>query len=234
MSRASQFDSCGAKDTPDVVYRVAVNGVSDIVFDSQGSATPLVLSVGETCDGTGFGLGCALPLRTGHTRLALHRYDPGIGGGELFLLVEPRQAAQRGDFRVTVSVTPAAADGCAGAPFDYTSCGTVIGYMGALGSLAGSCQSVFGGGTPEGVFAISGADDGNVTFKVTSTQFSPSMYARSLCGGGLASLEYGCSPSSGATSGSATLNLQLGAGDEAFLMVDSGAAGARYTLTCEP
>jgi hypothetical protein len=233
---SNDFDvSCGAPAAPDAIYRIPVNQVADIVFDATDSDTKLVLAAGSGCDDTNFATGCAAPMKSGNSRLVFHRYDPALRGADLFLLVEPGAKSERGAYHVQVRVTPAHADTCASEVFDHSGCGTLVGFMhaSAVGTSAGSCQTIFGGAAPESMLRIQGAEDGNVSIEVTSDAFAPSLYARTACQAGFGTTELGCDASQGGSSGNAQLDVPLRASEEAFVFVDSGDSGARYTLRCE-
>jgi hypothetical protein len=228
---------CGVHGTPDAIYRIPVQGVVDVTFDSEGSQEAIVLAAAPGCDAA-FEFACAGVMRTGSSRLSLHRYDASAHGPELFLLVDAKAPGARGRYRVNVRVKPAVDDRCGPSVFDFTGCGTLVGFMEEQfggGRMSGSCQrSLLGGVAPEAVVRLrAGLEATRLDVTASSVAFPPTLYARSQCVG--SSAELACATQDAfATRGEAKIALDLRAGQEVFLVVDDGVSGGRYTLTCEP
>lgn len=230
---------CGASGTPDAIYRIPVQGLVDVTLDSEGSEEAVVLAAAPSCDAA-FDFACADVMRSGRSRLSLHRYDASQYGSELFLLVDAKRPEARGRYRVNIRVTPAVEDSCGPSVFDFTGCGTLVGFMeehfgGGWGRMSGSCQRGFlGGVAPDAVVRLRAGHDAT-RFDVTASSevFPPTLYARSQCVGSAAELVC-AAPEPFATRGEVTITLALRAGQEVFLVVDDGINGGRYTLTCDP
>lgn len=232
----SDFDvACGTGSTRDAVYKLVIeqDGPVDVILSTAADSVDVVLAVGKTCSAEGLRLGCAKPMRTGMTRLALHRFDPMAHGKELFIVVDAKDRAEQGRYRVNVKVSPAAPDVCVTTVFDHTACGTVVGFLaGGVGRVSGSCQSFGGALASEAMLLVAAQPPGGrLQLNVRSDDFSPSLYALSGCG--VFDGELAChNPPGEGSQGILTLNLQ--ADQTAIAVVDSGGTtpGQAYTLTC--
>jgi hypothetical protein len=221
--------TCGAAGAADAVYLLELQGTPvDVVLETAADSAELVLAAGASCGNEGFRTSCAKPLARGATRLVFHSYQ----GNELFILVDARSKTESGSYRVNVSVTPAASDGCSPTAFDYSGCGTLVGFMPlAAGQLLGSCQAggIFSRAATEAVFRVVAPDE-TLNVRVASDAFAPSLYTRDGCG--TLSSELDCDSRQGG-SGEAKVDVEPSSGT-VYVVVDGASAGASYTLTCGP
>jgi hypothetical protein len=237
------FDApCGSTRTPDAVYRLdLVPGVVDITIESDASGAPVVLAVGQSCDASGFTMGCAQPLASGRTRLVLHRYHPDVTGSELFILVDAQDKNARGTYKINVTVADAAPDTCGPQAFDFSGCGTLVGFIDSgRGSISGNCQFGLQYLAGEAVMRVVGQQGGQIQLRASSTQFTPTLYLQQGCGNGANDPPWPCTQASGGGGGNsgnsaeADINYQLGS-EEAIAVVDGATyTGQSYTLVCGP
>jgi hypothetical protein len=237
-------NECGQSRGRDAVYAIAVDGVSDIVIDSLGSAAKVVLAAATTCSNAGFTeLGCAELLRDNapRSRLLLHRYDPAVMGRTLYILVDGQSATETGAFRVSVEVSAARPDDCASQVLDLGVGGKVLGFYPTafaerLGREGGSCQLALGEQQLEAIFRVKAPRDISVALSATTSDFVPVLYARDVCDSEDEADELVCrsAGSGGAPGQLRTVNaaFKLKSGDEAFVLLDGGGLANRYTLTC--
>jgi|GEM_PF-7055054 len=220
------FDvSCGSNNMPDAVYHLALGGSPvDIVLESMQDSAEVVLAAGASCGDAGFQLGCAEPLSSGTTRLAFHRYQKP----ELFILVDAKNKNESKNYRIKVSVTAVAGDTCLPTAFDYSNCGTLVGVMPeGQGQLQGSCQGgLFPRQASESVVRMT--PTAKVTVRATSSEFSPTLYAREGCGP--FSSDAVCNAPQGGN-GEAKIDLDPSRG-AMFVVVDGAQPGQSFTLTC--
>jgi hypothetical protein len=232
----SDFDvSCGGQGTPDAVYVLDLGADAvDVTIETDATSAPLVIAAGPSCDATGFALGCAQPLQTGRTRLVLHNYQPQSSGSQLFLLIDAQNKQETGNYRISVEVQQPAVDGCLPTAFDFSECGTLVGFLSSSqGQLAGSCSGLLGRLAREAVMRMVGQQDGSLKISASSQDFAPTLYALKGCTGGGAGTEYGCQ-AAGFGESKVSLVLDLGS-HEAMVVVDGGSSpGQSYTLVCEP
>jgi hypothetical protein len=243
---APSYDTgCGASGARDAVYKIHVGYVADIILDTAGSSARTVLAVApELCGSQGFEFGCAGAVGGSltNTRLVLHNYDPAEHGEDLYVLVDGATAGETGDYVLGVEVWGASFDTCE-QPLYLTECATVMGFIpdrqpaNAWGVQRGNCQS--GGGAsraPEATFSIPGAADGSVSLSVSSDDFVPALYARTICDSRDNDVQLGCenSFSTNGQSGGADFNISLGQSERAFVLVDNGRNRGKYTLRCVP
>jgi hypothetical protein len=173
-------------------------------------------------------------MRNRQTRVSVHRYDAADLGSELVLLIEATDPSIE-RYQVEVSVQAAVDDTCGPSSFDFTGCGTLVGFMekqgNAAGRLSGSC-GFLSGLAPEAVVRIRGSETGQLTVRAKGEGFQPLLYARSQCVGNPQGVQLACA-TPGPLSDQTELQLALSASEEAFLVVDEGFSGAYYTLTCD-
>jgi hypothetical protein len=232
---------CGDEAGSDAVYRVRIDEISDIVLDTTASGARTTVAVGKGCTGD-FELACAGERSGGERggRLVIHRYDPAVLGSDLFVLIDALSAGETGDYVLTVEVTPVAADRCDNSNVTLPVGATLLGFMDALepanawGEQQGTCQLGLGSGpAPEALVSFVADDDDRFRFTVSSTEFSPSFYARRSCAGRRPQDELACqSPLFGESE--AELEVELTQGDEAFLFVDGGRDRASYVIRSFP
>jgi hypothetical protein len=241
---ANYDTGCGQVSGRDAVYQVTVDRVSDIFLDTLGSAARTVLAASpDACSADGFGWACTASVSTSQpgSRLLVHRYDPAELGKTLYILVDAADASVTGDYQLRVDVLPAADDGCDADVITLSDCATVIGFMqskqpeNAWGQLGGDCQPGGPGRrAPEAILNIPGADDGTVALSASSDEFGPALYARTVCDSDRNEDQLGCATTNNPMSGQANLTIHASADQRAFVVIDNGKDGARYTLRCVP
>jgi hypothetical protein len=234
---------CGKERGRDAVYHVVIDALSDVVLDSTLGSARTALAVGTSCSAAGFDLACAGSLSDAErgSRLLVHRYDPMVSGRDLFILVDAFDADENGDYVLSVDITPAAADSCAG-NLSVGAGGTLLGFIDTRvppnlwGTERGSCQPAAELGTaPEAIVAISGAADGTVTLEASSAAFSPALYVRNRCEDKGNTAELGCTITAlDGSPNTVQLDVPLAAGSQGFAIVDGGKDGAPYTLRVLP
>jgi hypothetical protein len=237
--------SCGASGARDAVYKIHVGYVADIILDTRGSSARMVLAVApQYCGAQGFEFGCAGPVggSVSGTRLILHNYDPDEHGEDLYVLVDGATATETGDFTLGVEVWGASPDTCE-QPLYLTDCATVLGFIAdkqpanSWGVQRGNCQSGSSGTrAPEATFILTGPADGTLSLSVSSDDFVPSLYARTICDSRDDDVQLGCenSFSTNGQSGSVDFDIALPQGQRAFVLVDNARNRGQYTLRCKP
>ena len=132
---------CGGADGADVVYTFTLGAASDVFVTTVGSAIDTVVYLRATC--TGADLGCQddhrAPLSTG----AVLQAD-NLAAGTYYLIVDGKNAAARGNYRLEVNITSndGPGDRC-GEPYEWVPGSThVCGETGSAGDEYGtSCES---------------------------------------------------------------------------------------------
>lgn len=234
---ANRFETgCGTGLGRGALYLVDVQQLADIVIDTTGSDFPTLVAAGRSCGGaTGFDAGCAASIRNNEngSRLVIHRYDPAVWGRQLFVLVDTLADRRTGMFKLDLSVQPAAQYTCFGAPLDISKGGTLVGYMSASGSMAGSCAGPFASAAqPEAVVRYTATRATDLRCEAKSVGFAPALYAQSACGlpGPLAG-ELACEQAAG-SGVDAIIDFKLDPNETTSIIVDNGRDGVRYELTC--
>ncbi|HEY5924719.1 MAG TPA: hypothetical protein VIV11_23730, partial [Kofleriaceae bacterium] len=189
--------SCGGTGGPDVVYRFTTPMVGTLLVDvrpSQGSGRAVV-SLRSDCGNaaTEFG-GCVAAASAGGGMLQVMR---GLGAGTYYLWIDSADGTT-GQFDVSLQLTVAAGDSCAGPiPIAFTAAEVNVAAS-TVGSTNDESATCGGSSGLDNVFRfdLAAASNFEVTATPRTTGMQPLVYLQTTCGAS----DLGCAaaPSAGA------------------------------------